>query len=80
MDELRDAPSRKPRAFEASAVTRLRNGEDLVTHQNSSQLFVVGSLRAGEQCLDCHQGRRGDLLGAFSYEFRFLPSAIDGVR
>src|SRR5690606_3610978 len=78
MDELRDAPTREPRDFEASAVASLRKGDDLVTHQDGSQLFVVGSLRAGKQCLDCHQGRRGDLLGAFSYEFRLLASAIDG--
>jgi hypothetical protein len=78
MDELREAPTREPRDFEAAAVANLRRGDDLVTHQDGSQLFVVGSLRAGKQCLDCHQGRRGDLLGAFTYEFRLLQSAIDG--
>jgi len=73
MVELRDAPTRKPHPFEATAVTDLRQGEDLVTHQDGGQLFVVGALRAGERCLDCHQGSRGDLLGAFSYEFRLVP-------
>jgi hypothetical protein len=28
---------------------------------------MLAALRAGKSCLDCHQEKRGKLLGAFSY-------------
>ena len=70
MDELRSAATRPANPFESQAIDRLRKGEDLVTKQDGSQLFVIGSLRAMTKCVECHSGTRGDLLGAFSYEFR----------
>jgi hypothetical protein len=33
---------------------------------------MLGAVRAGNDCLQCHNGPRGKLLGAFSYEFRGL--------
>ncbi|MCA9027486.1 MAG: hypothetical protein KDA86_19915 [Planctomycetaceae bacterium] len=70
MDELKSAPTRPATPFEREAIDRLRKGEDLVTHQFGSRLFVVGSLRAMSKCVECHTGKHGDLLGAFCYEFR----------
>ncbi len=32
------------------------------------QIRMVGSLRASQNCLDCHSVRRGELLGALTYE------------
>jgi hypothetical protein len=34
---------------------------------------MVGALRAARQCLECHEGRRGDLLGTFSYVLQRVP-------
>jgi len=33
-----------------------------------NRIRMVGSLRAGKDCMECHSVRRGELLGAFSYE------------
>ena len=70
MEDLRDAPTRDLTAFERDALARLRQGEDLVTRRDGTGHWALGSLRAMKQCLDCHQVRRGDLLGAFTYELR----------
>ncbi|MEZ6053713.1 MAG: hypothetical protein R3C02_20365 [Planctomycetaceae bacterium] len=70
MDELKSAPTRPATPFEREAIDRLRKGEDLVTHQFGSRLFVVGSLRAMSKCVECHTGKHGDLLGAILLQFR----------
>lgn len=68
MDELRDAPTRPADDFERSAVERLRTEEDVVAHPETNVIRMLGSIRASEACLTCHTARRGELLGAFSYE------------
>ena len=67
MTELTHVPTRPMDDFEANAVTRLSRGEELIVTGNSTHLRMVGSIRAAYQCLDCHQVKRGTLLGAFSY-------------
>jgi hypothetical protein len=50
---------------------------DFVIDDNDDRIRMVGSLRAGKNCLECHSVRRGELLGAFSYELvptRPLPA------
>ena len=66
-------------SFEAHALTRLRNGENVVVEdaanadtcssaaQPELQLRALGAIRATRDCLDCHSGGEGKLLGAFSY-------------
>ena len=68
MDELRDAPTRPLDEFERRAIDQLRSDEDLVIDDAPNRIRMVGSLRAGKDCLECHSVRRGELLGAFSYE------------
>lgn len=70
MAELTGAPTRALDAFERDALGALRGGEDLRAAEDGGGLRVLGALRAAKQCLDCHDGGRGDLLGAFSYQFR----------
>jgi hypothetical protein len=60
-------------AFEAQALKELQQGEDLVTDARLNRIRMMGSLRAGKQCLQCHQVLRGDLLGSFSYELQRDP-------
>ncbi len=31
---------------------------------------MLGAVRSAKQCVKCHGGSRGDLLGAFSYTLR----------
>jgi hypothetical protein len=73
MDELRAAATRPPDPFEAAALARLGAGEELVSGAAGR---LVGAVRAGRQCLDCHAGERGRLLGAFSYRLRPPGSAV----
>lgn len=67
MTEARTAKTRKPDAFEADALAKFRAGGDLVTGDGGR---MVGSIRSANQCVECHGGNRGDLLGAFSYRLR----------
>lgn len=68
MEDLKSAQVRPLDGFEDSALRRLHDGEDLVVGHRTSQLKMLGSLRAARQCLECHRVPRGTLLGAFSYE------------
>jgi hypothetical protein len=73
MDELREAPTRPLNHFETVGLAELRSGEDLFVHEVESRLRVLGAIRATKQCLTCHGGRQGDLLGAFSYVLARQP-------
>jgi hypothetical protein len=67
MDELRKAPVRPLDRFESAALGHLVGGEDLVVGRSPTGMRMVGSIRSTEGCLRCHEGQRGELLGAFSY-------------
>ncbi len=69
MDQLSqpDVRTRPLDDFESSALLRLKTEEDLIIDNSSGVLRMVGSLRAARQCLECHHGPRGQLLGAFTY-------------
>jgi hypothetical protein len=67
MDELRHVETRALDDFEKQTLAALRRGENLVVDSASDQIRMLGAIRAGERCLDCHRGERGRLLGAFSY-------------
>ncbi len=68
MDELEHAATRPLDAFEQNALERLKSEEDLVIDETTDRIRMVGSLRAAKACTQCHSVRRGELLGAFSYE------------
>jgi hypothetical protein len=69
MDQLsaKDAPTRSLDEFEVASLAKLRTAEDLVIDQSQTPVRMLGSLRASNRCLDCHNVQRGELLGAFSY-------------
>ena len=52
---------------------KLRGGEDLVVADAGVNLRMLGAIRSAEKCVDCHGGKRGDLLGAFSYSLAGRP-------
>jgi hypothetical protein len=70
MDELRGAKTRPLDAFESESLAALKKGEDFFVRGTNEKARMVGAIRATKQCLECHGGSRGDLLGAFSYGFR----------
>ena len=67
MEELRGVPTRALDRFEAAGLEAIQRGEDLFVGQTPSGTRMVGTIRSAKQCLQCHEGNRGDLLGAFSY-------------
>jgi hypothetical protein len=74
MEFVSHFPTRPLDRFEADSLTDLRRGEDLVIRSDGGDLRLLGAIRAGRQCLDCHAAERGDLLGAFSYRLRRGPA------
>jgi hypothetical protein len=70
MDELRKAPTRPLDDFESAGLKALRAGEDLFVAEVGDVRRMLGAVRSAKQCVECHGGQRGDLLGAFSYTFR----------
>jgi len=73
MDQLAKAKVRALNAFEEQSLKALRDGEELKTEATTNVIRMVGAMRATKQCLDCHAGERGQLLGAFSYELQRDP-------
>jgi hypothetical protein len=67
MDKLRGAPTRPLDAFERQALRTIEDGDDLVAVRDGPVVRMLGAIRSTKQCLTCHGGERGDLLGAFSY-------------
>jgi len=67
MDELRAAPTRPLDKFETLGLAALRQGEDLLITRDGEGIRMLGGLYSTKQCVACHGGQRGDLLGAFSY-------------
>lgn len=70
MAELRDAPTRPLDEFESAGLDVVRRGEDGFATRRGDVARFVGGIRAAKQCVECHGGERGDLLGAFSYTLR----------
>jgi hypothetical protein len=68
MDELSKHEVRVPDEFETAGMARLTSGDDLYVRQFDQRVRMVGAIRNTKQCLTCHRGQRGDLLGAFSYQ------------
>lgn len=60
--------------FETTALERMRKGEEIAVEWSyTGRGFMrkgtaMGSLRATESCIKCHEAKEGDLIGAFSYE------------
>jgi hypothetical protein len=70
MDEARKAPTRSLDPSEAIAWAKLMAGEDIVFAEREGTIRALGAIRSAKQCVQCHGGERGDLLGAFSYTLR----------
>jgi hypothetical protein len=68
MDKLAEFPNRALNEFETNALAQLVSETDVVVDRQPAQIQMLGALRAGAACLQCHEGERGKLLGAFSYE------------
>ncbi len=69
MDQLSGdkVPTRELDDFEADALKQISTEKDVVISHQGNEYRMLGSLRAANQCLQCHTARHGELLGAFSY-------------
>jgi hypothetical protein len=72
---VRPRPEGRPLTqAEREAVQALEDGVPLLVHADGDGLRATGPIRARNECLACHKGKReGDLLGAFVYTLRPLP-------
>jgi hypothetical protein len=64
--------------FEKEALTDLSRGEEFRFRTDENQPGCVGAIRAQTSCLECHDAKIGDLLGAFSYELTAIMSQAPG--
>jgi hypothetical protein len=69
LDELKTADTRLLHDFETRALAQLRTDDDVVIEEVEGSMRMVGALRAGTHCIQCHSVNRGELIGALSYEF-----------
>lgn len=68
MGELTSAPTRPLNSFESESLKKIKAEEWLFpTDFKSDFIRMMGPIRAGEKCRDCHDVPVGHLLGAFSY-------------
>lgn len=67
MDRLHAMPTRPLDPFENLNLEALRLGEDIVAARDGEEIRMLGAVRSIGQCVGCHGGNRGALLGAFSY-------------
>jgi hypothetical protein len=73
MKDLDKTSTRPLGEFEQAALESLAGGEDVVAVAGVNDIYMLGAVRAVTQCVACHDARRGELLGAFSYRLRRTP-------
>jgi hypothetical protein len=76
MDAMHGTPTRPPDRFERAGLETLRRGEDLFISESGEGLRMLGAIRNAGKCIVCHNGRRGDLLGAFSYNIHPVAETV----
>lgn len=77
MEDLSSTRTRELTEFEAAALAKLQAGEEIVVAATVNRIEMLGALRAGKDCRQCHEVPQGTLLGAFSYDFRRDPPIKD---
>ncbi|HEV3385359.1 MAG TPA: hypothetical protein VG097_11140 [Gemmata sp.] len=75
MEQVRQGQTRALDYFEVSALPALCDGEDLYIVNKDNTIRMLGAIRGTKVCLQCHDAKVGDLLGAFSYTLRPAPKA-----
>ncbi|MEZ6094206.1 MAG: hypothetical protein R3C03_08190 [Pirellulaceae bacterium] len=68
MEQLESTKTRKLDSFEMLALGKLLRGEDVIAASQNDRIRMLGAIRVQESCTECHSMKRGELIGAFSYE------------
>lgn len=83
MKELDKVPTRHLDFFEQAGLEELKKDDDQFIRSRDGTIRMLGAIRAKSECLSCHQGAEGTLLGAFSYTLRTArygsPNRLDGI-
>jgi hypothetical protein len=80
MGAIHGTPTRPVDRFELFGLETLKQGEDLFIAEDGAGLRMMGAIRSVKQCITCHGGRRGDLLGAFSYNLQPVAATTGEAR
>jgi len=77
MAAVKEAKTRDLTAFESGGLKDLAAGKDVVSvDAATNQVRMVGAIRMAGACTKCHEGERGDLLGAFTYDLVRVPAFV----
>ncbi|VTU01852.1 Putative uncharacterized protein OS=Rhodopirellula baltica (strain SH1) GN=RB12558 PE=4 SV=1 [Gemmataceae bacterium] len=77
MAAVKDAKTRDLTEPETRALKELAGGKDVVVLDAvTNQVRMVGAIRMAGACTKCHEGSRGDVLGAFSYDLVRVPAYV----
>jgi hypothetical protein len=77
MDAVKDKGTREMTEFEANALKDLAAGKEVIAVDAvTNHVRMVGAIRMANSCLKCHEGKRGDLLGAFTYDLVRDPAFV----
>jgi hypothetical protein len=75
MAAAREAKTRELTEFEAGGLKDLAAGKEVVAvDAATNHVRMVGAIRMAGACLKCHEGTKGDLLGAFTYDLVRVPA------
>jgi hypothetical protein len=81
MADVKDAQTRAPIEFESNALKDLAAGKEAVfVAATTNQVRMVGAIRMAEACTKCHDGKQGDLLGAFTYDLVRVPAFVPAEK
>jgi hypothetical protein len=80
MEDVRSAKTRPVEDFEAKALKELAGGKEVVAEATTNRIRMVGAIRMASDCMKCHEGNRGDLLGAFTYELVRDPAYVKAEK
>jgi hypothetical protein len=81
MAAVKEAKTRGLTEFESNGLKDLAAGKEVVAvDAATNQLRMVGAIRMAGACQKCHDGKPGDLLGAFSYELVRVPVFVPAQK
>jgi hypothetical protein len=77
MATVQEAKTRGLTEFESGGLKDLAAGKEVVSvDAATNQIGVLGAIRMAGACMKCHDGKPGDLLGAFTYDLVRVPAFV----
>jgi hypothetical protein len=73
-NDLKGYKHRPVDSFEISALEGLGQGQEVLSSHTKDGMTMIGAVRATASCLQCHDVKEGDILGAFNYSLTLASS------